>query len=127
MRLIRKCPCAIWIIQVKTSEELTRILEAVDVMSENEETLLLNGKIVALSQSLAQREAGEAHYLNVWHLQAESMLRGPRFTVSKTEIQQMKEQLERQSREKRSSLLSSAHIECRPEQMHVLEGKLILS
>jgi nucleotide-binding universal stress UspA family protein len=123
MRLIRKCPCPIWIVKGKESRELTRILGAVDVATDNQETKLLNKKIVELSYSLAQREGGEAHYLHAWHMQAESMLRGPRFKFSDSKIEQMKKQLEKESRENLSSLLESLHIECRPSNMHVLEGK----
>jgi nucleotide-binding universal stress UspA family protein len=123
MRLIRKCPCPIWIVKGKESRELTRILGAVDVATDNQETKLLNKKIVELSYSLAQREGGEAHYLHAWHMQAESMLRGPRFKFSDSKIEQMKKQLEKESRENLSSLLESLHIESRPSNMHVLEGK----
>lgn len=123
MRLIRKCPCPIWIVKGKESRELTRILGAVDVATDNQETKLLNKKIVELSYSLAQREGGEAHYLHAWHMQAESMLRGPRFKFSDSKIEQMKKQLEKESRENLSSLLESLHIERRPSNMHVLEGK----
>ncbi len=58
MRLIRKCPCPIWAVKGKESRELTRILGAVDVATDNQETKLLNRKIIELSYSLAQREGG---------------------------------------------------------------------
>lgn len=123
MRLIRKCPCPIWVIQGKTSGDLQRILAAVDATSENEETQLLNKKIVELAHSLAQREKGESHYLNAWYLQAESMLRGPRFKIADSEIQQMKQQLAMEGQEKLLQLLQSAHVKAQPEQVHILEGK----
>lgn len=123
MRLIRKCPCPIWVIQDKSSGDLKRILAAVDATSPHEETQLLNTKIVELAHSLAQREEGEAHYLNAWYLTSESMLRGPRFKIAEPEIQQMKQKLEEEGREKLSQLLESAHITAQPDNIHVLEGK----
>ncbi len=63
------------------------------------------------------------HYLHAWHLQAEAMLRGPRFKFTDSKIEQMKMQLEQESKENLSSLLESLHIERRSSNMHVLEGK----
>lgn len=123
IRLIRKCPCPIWVIQGKTSGDLKRILAAVDATSEIEETTRLNTKIVELAYSLAQREEGESHFLNTWYLHSESMLRGPRFKLVDAEIQLMKQKLAQEGKEKLSALLESAHIMARPDHIHVLEGK----
>lgn len=123
MRLIRKCPCPLWVIQGKTSGDLKRILAAVDATSENEETRLLNMKIVELAYSLAQRENGESHFLNTWYLHSESMLRGPRFKFVDSEIQLMKQKLAQEGEEKLRALIESAHIIARPDHLHVLEGK----
>ncbi len=123
MRLIRKCPCPIWIIQDNRSGELKRVLGAVDAGADSTETKQLNKKIVELAYSLAQREKGEAHYLYSWYLPSELILRGPRFNLSEADIQQMKDQLEREGKQKIYKLLESAHIEPREDHIHVKEGK----
>ena len=123
MRLIRKCPCPVWIVQGSQSGEIKRVLGAVDAGTDSTETKQLNKKIVELSHSLAQREQGEAHYLYSWFLPSELILRGPRFNLSETEIQQMKEELEREGRLKIYDLLKSANIEPRDNHIHVKEGK----
>lgn len=123
MRLIRKCPCPIWVIQGETSGDLKRILAAVDATSENEETRRLNTKIVELAYSLAQREEGVSHFLNTWYLHSESMLRGPRFKFADSKIKLIKQKLEQEGKERLLALLESAHIMVRPDHLHVLEGK----
>ena len=123
MRLIRKCPCPIWIIQERQSGELKRVLGAVDAGADSAEARQLNRKIIELSHSLAQREEGEAHYLYSWYLPSELILQGPRFNLSDTEIEQMKDELEREGRQKIRRLLESARIEPRDSHIHVKEGK----
>jgi nucleotide-binding universal stress UspA family protein len=123
MRLIRKCPCPIWVIQGSASGELRRVLGAIDAASESNETKLLNKKIVELSHSLAQREEGEAHYLYSWYLPSELILQGPRFNLSDAEVQQMKEQLEHEGRNNVCRILESAQIEPRHDHIHIKEGK----
>lgn len=97
MRLVRKCPCPIWVIK-SGAGEFRHILAAIDVETESAEGKALNMKIVELAYSLAQRERGEAHYLHSWRLEYESMLRGPRFTMPSTEIDKMKSDLEGERR-----------------------------
>lgn len=121
MRLVRKCPCPVWVIKYDTTD-FKRILGAVDVGDEFPESAALNRKIIELTHSLAQREGGEAHYLHSWRLEYELMLRGPRFKVSPEEIIEMKRELfsERQSR--LLGVLNDNHISFDEHQVHVREG-----
>lgn len=123
MRLMRKCPCPIWIFNGKQATDIKRVLAAVDASSEDDEAIMLNKKIIELAHSLAQREGGEAHYLHSWHLQSETMLRGPRFKISDDKIHEMKAELKVRSEKKLTNLLDSLHIEPLPGHTHTPEGK----
>jgi len=122
MRLVRKCPCPVWIIK-RGAAEFRRILGAVDVGAEHAETQELNKKIVELTFSLAQREQGEAHYLHSWRLEYEVMLRGPRFNVTPDEIFQMKQTLNKQRLSRLQKLLEGANISTHPDHVHIREGE----
>ncbi len=121
MRLVRKCPCPVWVIKYG-AKEFKRILAAVDVGDDYPETPELNKKIVEMTHSLAQREGGEAHYLHSWRLEYELMLRGPRFNISSQEISDMKSAV---ADERRSSLVATLkrnHIDFQDRQIHIREG-----
>ncbi|WP_163339864.1 universal stress protein [Desulfopila sp. IMCC35008] len=122
MRLLRKCPCPIWLIQPHSSAEYQRVLAAVDVTTDQEESDHLNRKIIELCHSMAQREKGEAHYLHAWYLRAESMLTSPRLKVSVDEIQKIKDGIQKDSEEEFSKLFEDAQITPLPEHVHVQEG-----
>lgn len=121
MRLVRKCPCPVWIMKYNSSD-FKRILAAVDVGARYPETPVLNKKIIELAHSLAQREGGEAHYLHSWRLEYESMLSSPRFRVSPEEIHEMKQALFSRRQAELINLLNDNHIHYEDRQIHVREG-----
>lgn len=121
MRLVRKCPCPVWIMK-KSVSDFRNVMASVDVGAEYPETSALNDKIVQLTHSLAQREHGQSHYLHVWRLQFEAALRGPRFNVANQEIDQMKDDLRKERRLQMEQLLSRNSIACQPDQILLKEG-----
>ena len=121
MRLVRKCPCPVWVIKYDATD-FKRILAAVDVGEENPETAALNKKIVELTHSLAQRERGEAHYLHSWRLEYELMLHSPRFKVTTEEISEMKRELFSERQSELLRILNDNHIHYQENQVHLREG-----
>jgi universal stress protein E len=121
MRLVRKCPCPVWVIKYG-AKEFRRILGAVDVSDDYPETPELNKKIIEITHSLAQREGGEAHYLHSWRLEYELMLRGPRFNISPEEIFDMKNTMVDERRSSLVEILKTNHIDFQDHQVHVWEG-----
>jgi universal stress protein E len=123
MRLIRKCPCPVWVIK-RGSESFQRIFAAIDVGENSLEARALNKKIIELTHSLAQNEHGDAHYLHAWELEHESMLTSPRFKVSPEEICEMKEKLNKNCMEELIFLLKETHIRHKTDNIHLIEGKI---
>jgi nucleotide-binding universal stress UspA family protein len=122
MRLIRKCPCPVWVIRNTHTGDFRRVLATVDTGAASEEAHALNRKIIELAHSLAQRENGEAHYLTAWRLEYEMMLRGPRMKVSPEEMFELKKQLRIERETGMQQLFNSINIEPDPEQVHIVEG-----
>jgi nucleotide-binding universal stress UspA family protein len=122
MRLVRKCPCPVWIIR-RGGGDFKRILGTVDIVTEHPEAQALNRKIVELTHSLAQREQGEAHFLHAWRLEYEVMLRGPRFNVSPQEILEMKNALSGERRTGLEELLQRSQITALDGHVHIREGE----
>ncbi len=123
MRLLRKCPCPIWLIRADDSRQFRRVLAAVDLSKNDDATAQLNRKILELAYSLAQREGGEAHYLFAWYVFTESRLRGPRFNWGDNELVRFKANIIKQSRQEMQSLFDIIQIQPADERVHIVEGK----
>ena len=75
-KLMRKCPCPVWILKPSTETHFHRILAAVDLDPTEPDTESLARRIMALATSLATDEGSELHVVHVWRLAAETALRG---------------------------------------------------
>lgn len=60
VRLMRRCPCPVWILQPKHAE-YRRILAAVDVLAGDSQHMALNRQIVEMAAALAESEQCELH------------------------------------------------------------------
>lgn len=124
MRLFRKCPCPVWIIDPNGRRPFGTILGAVDLAATTREEWQLNRKIVELTHSLALREEGQAHYLHAWHLRYEKSMRGPRFKMSDAEIDAMKRELLDARSEAFARLLQEAGVTADQKCLHLVEDSL---
>lgn len=89
MKLMRKCPCPVWIIKPTEEPHYRRILAAVDQDPEDAVKDALNRQILEISTSLALAEFSELHIVHAWRLFAESHLRGPRTAYSDAAVDEM--------------------------------------
>jgi len=68
VRLIRKCPCPVWLLKPDHSLQFGRVLAAVDPDPNRPECDTLNTKIMDLSTSLAVSYNAELHLLHAWEV-----------------------------------------------------------
>lgn len=122
MRLIRKCPCPVWVIRQNHTREFKRIIGAVDLQEKTKESLELNRKIIEITHSLAQRENGEAHYLHAWRLEFETMMSSPRMNVSPEELSEIKSTIRNEREEAFGNLFEEAGISPETDKVHLIEG-----
>jgi len=81
MHLLRKCPCAVWLIKPELSKPYRQILAAVDVdtfYSPDELHIRheLNGQILEMAISIALSESAELHIVHAWDALFEGILQG---------------------------------------------------
>ncbi len=121
MKLVRKCPCPVWIIRSKPLLEIDNILAAVD-LQENEESKRLNSKIIQLASSLAQREQGLCHFLHVYRLEFESELTSPKFNIPVDEISEIKRDIINHRKILLKDLFETAGVQANESQIILREG-----
>lgn len=76
MHLLRKCPCAVWLVKPQSAKPYKRILAAVDVDEfypphELETRRLLNVRILEIASALAVSEFAEMHVVHAWESNTE--------------------------------------------------------
>lgn len=84
-KLMRKCPCPVWIVRPTGSTSFQRILAAVEIDPNEPEAELLARQIMELSVSLATSEGSELHVVHAWHLAGEVKLRSGRIEMNTVE------------------------------------------
>lgn len=86
LRLIRKCPCPVWIVKSTKNKKHARIMAAVDPNPDRPANAELNKLILELAISLAREEDSELHIVHAWHFQGEDLFRGVRSNLSKQQV-----------------------------------------
>lgn len=89
MKLLRKCPCPIWLIKSTQQQGYREILAGLDYEPENYENEALNQQILEMATSLALADFSELHVVHAWHLPHESYLRGPRTSYTDAQVDAM--------------------------------------
>ncbi len=73
-RLMRMCPCPVWILQPAKTAWDNRIVAAIDPNENDEESAALNTKIVEMAIGLAEREDAELDIIHAWPTYGVSLL-----------------------------------------------------
>lgn len=66
MRLLRKCPCPVWLVGPPPARGLGRVLAAIDI-GPSPEAIALCSKIVKTASALLGTEEGELHVAHMWN------------------------------------------------------------
>ena len=89
-RLLRKCPCPLWLLKPGTSFSIRSILAAValDTFSEDEDLEGLNQQILEMASSLAAKESAELHIVHAWKVFGKDLLDLPMAGYIEDEVQE---------------------------------------
>ena len=132
MKLLRKCPCPVWMVKQQTEERYQRILAAVDVdddypPAELETRQALNEGVMEIAGSLAVSEFAELHVVHAWEAFSESAMRHGTLTSVPTENVDSYMAQVREHRAKRlDELMQKASTKLGSEAMDYLKPKLHL-
>lgn len=135
MHLLRKCPCAVWLVNPQTGGSCRRILAAVDVddnypPAELDTRQALNELVLEVAVALAVSEFAQLHVVHTWAAVGESVMRNGAFlnhteaevNAYVDEVQRChSESLHRLMRDAESKLGSDALDYLKPR-LHLLKG-----
>ncbi|MDA1016396.1 MAG: universal stress protein [Planctomycetota bacterium] len=120
MHLLRKCPCAVWVIRPDQTPEFDRIVAAVDAESGDATQNGLNAQILELASELAETENAELHIVQAWQLWMEQALRGRAHHAD--EVDAMLKTHEQSAREALQQLLTQHGVSDANATIHLLKG-----
>jgi universal stress protein E len=125
MRLMRKCPCPVWVLKPTHPKQYGRILAAVDPAPFDQERDALNTKIMDLATSLACLEHSELHILHTWLVYGESILRRwhGRFQMPAGEVDKLTDKTRDEHRRWLDELLRRYALDNLTCRVHLLKGE----
>jgi universal stress protein E len=85
LRLMRKCPCAVWIAKPSRRKRYRNIVAAVDLNPLEPQTMNLAKQVMTIATSFARLEKSRLHVVHAWRLAGEAKIRGRQITTYKVE------------------------------------------
>ena len=119
-RLLRQCPCAVWLVAPSSRPKFKHILGCVDPASVEGVDTELNDKIFELSLSISKYHDGRFSILRAWHMDDEALL-GARLQLEVTA--QYAEDEERHHRNKLDTFLEQHESSSDADNVHLVKGK----
>lgn len=89
MKLLRKCPCPVWLVQPLKQDAYREVLVAVERDPDNPENEPLNRQLLEMAAALALSEFAELHIVHAWELPHEAFCRSPRSGLTTAEVDGM--------------------------------------
>lgn len=117
-RLLRQCPCPVWVVRPERSRH-QRVLAAVNPVPAEAE---LNRLIVDLAASAATMLGAELHVAHAWEMYGENLLRSPRYgAYSESEVEAERARQEAEVKRDLLALLDTGEGAMEP-QVHLTQG-----
>ena len=123
MRLLRKCPCPVWMINDDYQRGFTRILAAIDPNPTEVERVQLQYEVMKLATSLAKRENAKLDILYAWEFYYEITLKSPRFHMSNEEIAELSNSEEATHQNWLQDAVEAFEDKEQPFDTHLIQGK----
>jgi nucleotide-binding universal stress UspA family protein len=113
LRLLRKCPCAVWLVRAegthgRADSRIGRVLAAVDPQPADPRKTALARRVLELAALLADREGNGFHVLHAWRVFGENVL-------GLAEVREEMERAERDASERMDRLLEECELPVSPE------------
>ena len=120
LHLMRKCPCAVWVIKPSRRNKLRNVFAAIDPAHEDPSRDQLNAEILARATAVAQLHAAQLHVIHAWNTPFGSEMFGDRSWMDKLELRLYAEKISELHRERLEQFLQQ-HTDGK-ELVHLVQG-----
>jgi universal stress protein E len=122
MRLLRQCPCPVWLERPARARRKRRVLAAINVMANDQEEAELNRNILDLAASISQFEQAELHVVHAWRAYGESMVRNGFVRLSQDEVDRYVEQARSAADQQLQTLINNCTVQGVRATCHLVKG-----
>lgn len=119
LQLLRRCPCAVWLIKPEQGAAFSRILAAVDAAAHDEAHRRLNATILDMATGLAQSHSAALDVAYAWSIYGENVLREH---MRPEEFADLERHLVADSQRSLDKLLARHGLSVRSDNVHLLRG-----
>jgi len=123
LRLMRKCPCPVWVLNPAKGQRFARILAAVDPDASDVVRDGVNRKVMELATSLALLEEAELHVAHAWEFEENKVMRGWQARVPETQLSDWMEQSRAAHEHRYQELLALFDLEAVKHRVHFVRGE----
>jgi universal stress protein E len=122
MRLMRKCPCPVWVIKPAHRKPYARILAAVDPDPADPVKSALNRSILELASSLARTERSRLHIVHAWSHFAEDTLRKGQIHLPRADVDRLIREERNKHKKWLDDLLQMLPLDGIAQEVHLVKG-----
>jgi nucleotide-binding universal stress UspA family protein len=119
-RLLRQCPCAVWLVSQTTTPTFHHILACVDTSSGNEMDEELNRRVYELSESISGYHHSRFSVVHAWSIWNEQMLKG---RIGEDLFETIEANNEAQVRKLLNEFLARYNTNADAENVHMIKGE----
>lgn len=120
MRLLRGCPCAVWLVRPDVPPHIQRVLAAVDPAPNDSTRETMNRRIMELASSIADYEDGQLYVVHAWELFGEQLLKSKH---SPKELERVNKELESRVAAALDRVLSPFGLDHNDQHVYLLHEK----
>ncbi|MFG0285905.1 MAG: universal stress protein [Phycisphaerales bacterium JB039] len=122
LKLMRKCPCPVWVMTPTRRKRYARIVAAVGLDGCDNAASSLDRTILELATALTRTEEGELHIVHAWSLWGERMLRGGFVSMPAEMVAEAVRDARSAARTQLDVLLAEYALEGLKHEVHLLKG-----
>ena len=119
IELLRKCPCAVWLVCPTTSAQFKHVLACVDTDRKSEVTEELNSKVFELSSNISRIHGIDQSVIHVWGIDGEQFLRK---RMRGDEYDAMVSQRQKEAKRRLDAFLAKQESTLPDDHVHLVKG-----
>ncbi|MFT5523292.1 MAG: universal stress protein E [Pirellulaceae bacterium] len=121
MRLLRKCPCAVWLVRPDVPPRFARVLAAIEATPHDLGHDRMNKMIMELGMSIADYEEGQLHVVHAWELFGAGTIKS---RLKPGEFEAIERKAESEVAVALDNVLSPYKLSHRTENVHLLRDEI---
>ena len=120
IRLLRKCPCAVWLVTPATTPKFQHVLGCVDTSTGDQLDAELNDNVFELASSISQYHGGRFSIVHAWSIWNEQMIKR---RMQPAEFEEMETKNRDQIVDLLDEFLAKHDSHVRADNIHLLKGE----